>query len=62
MVDCKHGGRYALKILKASEELYAQFRLEITILKKAKEHASSSKNIVEIKGDFEFRGHVVGVD
>jgi serine/threonine protein kinase len=51
--------KYALKILKVSDELYQQFKLEIRILKIAKEHASTNKNIVEIKGDFEFRSHIV---
>lgn len=58
-MDHKHGKKYALKILKTSEELYQQFKLEIKILKMAKDHISSNKNIVEIKGDFEFRGHIV---
>ena len=58
-MDHKHSKKYALKILKVSEELYQQFKLEVRILKLVKEHQSANKNIVEIKGDFEFRGHIV---
>ena len=52
VMDHKHNRKYALKILKISDELYQQFKLEIKILKMAKEHSSTNKNIVEIKGDF----------
>ena len=58
-MDHKNQRKYALKILKVSEELYEQFKLEVKILKIVKEHSSTNKNIVEIKGDFEFRGHIV---
>ena len=57
--DHKNKKTLALKILKENQELYEQFRLEIKLLKIAREHASANKNIIEIKGDFEFRGHVV---
>jgi hypothetical protein len=59
VMDHKHSRKYALKILKVSEELYQQFKLEIKILKLVKDQPSTNKNIVEIKGDFEFRGHIV---
>jgi serine/threonine protein kinase len=59
VLDHKYSRHYALKILKVSDELYEQFKLEVRILKTVKEHASTNKNIVEIKGDFEFRGHIV---
>lgn len=52
VMDHKHGRKYALKILKVSKELYDQFKLEVKILKLVKDHPSSNKNIVEIKGDF----------
>ena len=52
VMDHKNQRKYALKILKVSEELYEQFKLEVKILKLAKEHSCSNKNIVEIKGDF----------
>lgn len=38
--------------------MYEQFQLEVKILKIARDHKSANKNIIEIKGDFEFRGHV----
>ena len=56
--DHKTKKSYALKILKESEELYEQFQLEVSVLKVARDHPAASKNIIEIKGDFEFRGHV----
>ena len=59
MYDHKNKKTLALKILKDSEELYDQFKLEIKIMKIVREHPSVNKNIIEIKGDFEFRGHVV---
>lgn len=52
VLDHKYNRHYALKILKVSDELYEQFKLEIKILKVVKEHGSTNKNIVEIKGDF----------
>lgn len=57
--DHKHRRKYALKILKISTELHNQFKLEISIMKMAKEHPAVNKNIIELKGDFEFRGHIV---
>ena len=50
--DHKNKKTLALKILKDSEELYEQFKLEIKIMKIVREHSSMNKNIIEIKGDF----------
>ncbi len=38
--------------------MYDQFKLEIRILKLVKQNPEALKNIVEIKGDFEFRNHI----
>ena len=38
--------KYALKILKKSEDLYEQFKLEIRILKLVKQNPEALKNVV----------------